>query len=157
MDVGEQVVLSVNFTGIPKPTITWTFKGTKMEGDYATDSELDTNGSLLFFCVESKHAGRYVILILYMFKSQNNNIYVNASKTRYDFIIKNDLGSVQGSTTLIVKDENSTQQCSEATDVVKKTNSQESSSITMEEYKEHCNIGGLHSLNNTGFETQYKV
>ena len=56
VDVGEQVVLSVNFTGIPKPTITWTFKGTKMEGDYAT--ELGTDGSLLFVCVEKKHAGR---------------------------------------------------------------------------------------------------
>ena len=54
---GEQVTLRVNFTGIPKPTITWTFKGTKMEGDYAT--ELGTDGSLLFVCVESKHAGRY--------------------------------------------------------------------------------------------------
>ena len=55
---GEQVILNVNFTGTPTPTITWTFKGTKMEGDYAT--ELGTDGSLLFFCVESKHAGRYV-------------------------------------------------------------------------------------------------
>ena len=53
---GEQVVLSVNFTGIPKPTISWTFKGTKMEGDYAT--ELGTDGSLMFFCVEPKHAGK---------------------------------------------------------------------------------------------------
>ena len=55
--MGEQVTLRVNFTGIPKPTITWTFKGTKMEGDYAT--ELGTDGSLLFVCVEKKHAGRY--------------------------------------------------------------------------------------------------
>ena len=55
--VGEQVTLRVNFTGIPKPTITWTFKGTKMEGDYAT--ELGTDGSLLFVCVETKRAGRY--------------------------------------------------------------------------------------------------
>ena len=53
---GEQVVLSVNFTGTPKPTITWTFKGTKMEGDYAT--ELGTDGSLMFFCVEPKHTGK---------------------------------------------------------------------------------------------------
>ena len=55
-NTGEQVTLRVNFTGIPKPTITWTFKGTKMEGDYAT--ELGTDGSLLFVCVEKKHAGR---------------------------------------------------------------------------------------------------
>ena len=53
---GEQVTLRVNFTGIPKPTITWTFKGKKMEGDYAT--ELGSDGSLLFVCVETKHAGR---------------------------------------------------------------------------------------------------
>ena len=54
---GEQVTLRVNFTGIPKPTITWMFNSTKMEGDYAT--ELGTDGSLLFVCVETKHAGRY--------------------------------------------------------------------------------------------------
>ena len=53
---GEQVTLRVTFTGIPKPTITWTFKGKKMEGDYAT--ELGSDGSLLFVCVETKHAGR---------------------------------------------------------------------------------------------------
>ena len=52
--VGEQVILRVNFTGIPKPTITWTTEGTKMEGDYAT--EVGTDGSLVFFCVEHKHA-----------------------------------------------------------------------------------------------------
>ena len=51
---GEQVTLFVNFTGIPKPTITWTSEGTKMEGDYAT--EVGTDGSLMFFCVEPKHA-----------------------------------------------------------------------------------------------------
>ena len=55
---GEQVTLRVNFTGTPKPTITWTFKGTNMEGDYAT--ELGTDGSLLFVCVGTKHAGRYM-------------------------------------------------------------------------------------------------
>ena len=59
--VGGQVTLRVNFTGIPKPTITWTFKGTKMEGDYAI--ELGTDGSLLFVCVETKHAGRYNIAV----------------------------------------------------------------------------------------------
>ena len=52
----EQVILSVNFTGTPKPTITWRFKGIKMEGDYAT--ELGTDGSLMFFCIEPKHTGK---------------------------------------------------------------------------------------------------
>ena len=55
---GEQVTLQVNFTGAPKPTITWTFNGTKIEGDYST--ELGNDGSLLFVCVETKHAGRYM-------------------------------------------------------------------------------------------------
>ena len=54
---GEQVTLRVNFTGNPKPTITWTAKGTNMEEDYAT--ELGTDGSLLFVCVEARHAGKY--------------------------------------------------------------------------------------------------
>ena len=53
---GEQVTLRVNFIGTPKPTITWTFKGKKVEGDYAT--ELGSDGSLLFVCVEGRHAGR---------------------------------------------------------------------------------------------------
>ena len=61
--VGEQVTLRVNFMGTPRPTITWTFKGTKMEGDYAT--ELGTDGSLLFVCVETKHAGRYFNIWVY--------------------------------------------------------------------------------------------
>ena len=54
---GEQVTLCVNFTGFPKPTITWIFEGTKMEGDYATEVGMD--GSLVFFCVEPKHTGKY--------------------------------------------------------------------------------------------------
>ena len=54
---GQQVTLRVTFTGTPKPAIIWTFKGTKMQGDYAI--ELCSDGSLLFVCVEAKHAGRY--------------------------------------------------------------------------------------------------
>ena len=55
---GQQVTLQVTFTGTPKPKITWTFKGTRMEGDNAT--KLGSDGSLLFVCVEAKHAGRYI-------------------------------------------------------------------------------------------------
>ena len=44
--------------GLPKPTVNWTFKDTKVEEGYAT--ELDTDGSLIFVCVEVKHAGEYV-------------------------------------------------------------------------------------------------
>ena len=54
---GQEITLRVTFTGKPKPTITWTFKGNRIEGDYAT--EIGSDGSLLFVCVEAKHAGRY--------------------------------------------------------------------------------------------------
>ena len=103
-------------------------------------------------------------------------------KTRYDFEIQNDLGSVQGSVTLVVEEDTPSTQHSKAADVVektdgfesnhigkekfgecdtvaidvvKKTNSPESNPITVEEYKEY--VADLHSLNNKGFETQYKV
>ena len=107
---------------------------------------------------------------------------LNILKTRYDFEIQNDLGSVQGSVTLVVEEDTPSTQHSKsadmvvktdgfesnhiskekfgecdivAIDVVKKTNSPKSSPITVEECKEY--VDGLHSLNNTGFETQYKV
>ena len=60
---GKQVTLRVAFSGIPKPHLSWTFNGSKVEGDYAI--EVGTDGSLLFVCVEKKHSGRYY----------NNNIY----------------------------------------------------------------------------------
>ena len=108
---------------------------------------------------------------------------LNILKTRYDFEIQNDLGSVQGSVTLVVEEDTPSTQHSKAADhdvvetdgfesnyigkdkfgdcdivaidVVKKINSPESSPITVEECKEY--VDGLRSLNNTGFETQYKV
>lgn len=40
------------------PTTTWTFNGTNIEGDHTT--ELGSDGSLLFVCMEAKHAGKYV-------------------------------------------------------------------------------------------------
>ena len=55
---GERVTLQVNFTGSPSPAIKWTFNNVAMQGDYAT--ELGTDGSLVFYCVEPKHNGKYV-------------------------------------------------------------------------------------------------
>ena len=55
---GEQVTLLVDYTGTPKPTVTWRMENRIMTGDYAT--ELNANGQLVFFCVEPKHAGKYV-------------------------------------------------------------------------------------------------
>ena len=57
---GQEITLRVTFTGTPKPSIAWTFKGNRMEGDYAT--EIGSDGSLLFVCVEAKHAGRYYLI-----------------------------------------------------------------------------------------------
>ena len=55
---GKQVTLRVMFTGSPKPMLTWMQNGSRVKADYAT--ELCTDGSLLFICVEKKHSGRYV-------------------------------------------------------------------------------------------------
>ena len=82
-------------------------------------------------------------------------MYANVLKTRYDFELKNDLGSVQGSTTLVVEEDISAQQHSEATDVVEKTNSFESNPIAVDKFGEY--VGGLHLLNNKAFEIQFKV
>ena len=53
---GQQVTLRVSFSGTPTPKLSWTFNGSKVDGDYAI--ELGMDGSLLFVCVERKHAGR---------------------------------------------------------------------------------------------------
>lgn len=52
----EDVTLRVNFTGNPKPTITWIRKDETLDDDYAI--ELNSDGSLLFVCVEKRHEGR---------------------------------------------------------------------------------------------------
>jgi len=54
---GEQVTLNIKVSGIPKPTITWSNDGRKVERDYATEIEQD--GSLTFASVELKHTGTY--------------------------------------------------------------------------------------------------
>ena len=51
-----QVTLRVNFTGSPKPTVTWMYEGTSLDDDYAI--ELNSDGSLLFICAEKSHEGR---------------------------------------------------------------------------------------------------
>ena len=55
---GERVTLTVHYKGIPKPTITWTFKGSPVEENYET--ELSSDGSVILVCVEDKHTGEYV-------------------------------------------------------------------------------------------------
>ncbi len=77
-------------------------------------------------------------------------------KTRYDFEIQNDLGSVQGFVTLVVEEDATSTQHSTATNaVLEKTNGFESNPITVDEYKEY--VAGLHVLNNEAFEIQFKV
>ena len=87
--------------------------------------------------------------------SQNQYYYAYGTvlKTRYDFEIKNDLGTIQGSVTLVIEDEYITQQ--EAADVVEQTNSLESNPIGQEKLRDY--VAGLHMLNDKAFEIQYKV
>ena len=56
---GERVTMSVRYKGIPKPTITWMFNGSRVEENYAT--ELSSDGSVILVCVEETHAGEYVV------------------------------------------------------------------------------------------------
>ena len=84
-------------------------------------------------------------------------------QNRYDFEIKNDLGSVGGSTVLIVEENNIstqnstavTQHPTAATDVLEKTTNLVSNPIDQEKFGEY--VAGLHLMNNRAFETQYKV
>lgn len=60
----DEVTLHVNFTGKPRPTIAWKaeHEDSSLDEDYAIEQNSD--GSLLFVCVEKRHAGMYVIFIL---------------------------------------------------------------------------------------------
>ena len=69
----------VKAAGIPPPTISWFFKGRKVEDDYST--EFRNDGSLVFMSVELKHAGTYT------------------------FTVSNSVGSVKGCTKLVVHTE----------------------------------------------------
>ena len=73
---GEQVTIGVDFTGFPKPYITWFFNGRRVEPHY--NMLIREDGSLFLVSVESNHAGTY------------------------DFIISNAAGSVEGCTKLVV-------------------------------------------------------
>ena len=57
----DEVTLRVNFTGSPRPNVTWTFEdpSCNLEEDYAI--EMSSDGSLLFVCIEKRHEGRYNI------------------------------------------------------------------------------------------------
>ena len=55
--IGEQVTLRLSFSGTPRPTIVWTFKGRPLGVDPSV--ELSADGSLVIVCVEQRHAGRY--------------------------------------------------------------------------------------------------
>ena len=69
----------VKAAGIPPPTITWFFKGKKVENDYST--EFRNDGSLMLVSAELKHAGTYT------------------------FTVSNSVGSVEGCTKLVVHTE----------------------------------------------------
>lgn len=75
-------------------------------------------------------------------------------KTRYDFEIKNDLGSVNGTITLEVNEDysQSNEETSFATEV---TNTLESLPVELDKFGTH--VLQLHLFNNRGFVKQYEV
>ena len=54
---GKQVILRVEVTGVPQPTMTWKYNDKTVEPDYAIDITRD--GALCFVCVELSHSGTY--------------------------------------------------------------------------------------------------
>ena len=87
--------------------------------------------------------------------SQNQYLCQGVLNIRYDFEIKNGLGNVQGSVSLVVEEDIPTHQHTQATDMIEKTNNLESNPIAEEKFREY--VAGLHLLNNKAFEIQYKV
>ena len=117
---GEQVTLTAKVAGSPTPTVTWLFNGRKVKNDYST--EVGKDGSLTLMAVEPNHAGTYT------------------------FTVSNKVGSVEGSTKLVVRAED------EERDSVPRV---ESNPVTREKFGEY--VSGLHTHNNGGFFLQFQV
>ena len=58
---GESVVLHVEVTGTPKPTLVWYFEGTELQPDYSIDVA-EEDGSVSIPSVETRHAGVYKLV-----------------------------------------------------------------------------------------------
>ena len=110
----------VKAAGIPPPTTTWFFNGRKVEDDYST--EFRNDGSLVFVSAELKHAGTYA------------------------FTVSNSVGSVEGSTKLVVHTEDE-EHANKST--------VESSPVTTEKFGEY--ISSFHAHNNSAFLVQFQV
>ena len=117
---GEQVTLTVKVAGSPTPTVTWLFNGRKVKDDYST--EVGKDGSLTLITVEPKHAGTYT------------------------FTVSNKVGSVEGSTKLVVRAED--EEYSHAPGV-------ESNPIAREKFGEY--VSSFHAYNNSAFFGQFQV
>ena len=58
---GESVLLHVEVTGAPKPTLVWYFEGKELQPDYSIDVA-DEDGSLSIPSAETRHAGVYKLV-----------------------------------------------------------------------------------------------
>lgn len=54
---GQRVVLQPKVSGSPPPSVAWYHNGAMVSSNYA--QEVQEDGSLMFVCVEFKHAGVY--------------------------------------------------------------------------------------------------
>ena len=75
-------------------------------------------------------------------------------KCRYNFEIKNEFGSVQGTVTLIVQEDNSSKG-KEIGNVTEIAESLETNSVSQDKFWEY--VAELHKARNLGFQEQYKV
>ena len=58
---GESVLLHVEVTGAPKPTLVWYFEGKELQPDYSIDVA-EEDGSLSIPSAETRHAGVYKLV-----------------------------------------------------------------------------------------------
>ena len=58
---GESVLLHVEVTGAPKPTLVWYFEGKELRPDYSIDVA-EEDGSLSIPSAETRHAGVYKLV-----------------------------------------------------------------------------------------------
>ena len=76
-------------------------------------------------------------------------------KCRYDFEIKNEFGSVQGTVTLIVQEDNCSKGKELGNNVAEIAESLETNLVHQDKFRGY--VAQLHKSCNQGFEEQYKV
>ena len=71
---GLQMELAIQVSGYPTPTIEWYKDGELVESDYSC--EVYDNGTITFFCIETRHKGDYLYFVSNCHGSVEGNVSV---------------------------------------------------------------------------------